>query len=74
VPWYVQYRRDSTEHMDRYRTPEAAIEAACVLMDNNYEVYEIGMGPPPGAIDASEIVKIYQLWLRRKYPFGLPPR
>ena len=74
MPWYVQYRRDSTEHMDRYRTPEAAIEAACVLIDNNYEVYGIGTGLLTDSIDAFEIAKIYQLWVRRKYPFGLPPR
>ena len=45
MEWYVQYRKDTVDHIVRHPTPEQAIEAACLLMDDGCDVYAIGTGP-----------------------------
>jgi hypothetical protein len=73
MPWYVQYRRDAVEHIERYPSPETAIEAACTLIHGNNEVFGIGMGPFTDSIESGKIAEIYDLWVRSKYPFGVLP-
>src|ERR1039458_8157327 len=45
MEWYVQYRKDTVDHIVRHPTPEQAIEAACHLIDDGCDVYGIGTGP-----------------------------
>jgi hypothetical protein len=71
--WHVQYRRDAVDYVDVHPTPEAAIEAACVRIDDGWDVYGIGTGPLSDSIGPNEIARIYALWVRAKYPFGLMP-
>lgn len=42
MTWHIQYRNDATDHIERHPSPERAIEAACCLMDEGYDVYGIG--------------------------------
>jgi hypothetical protein len=71
--WYVQYNRDAVDHVDTHPTPECAIEAACRLIDAGYDVFGIGTGALTDSIERDQIDRIYQLWARAKYPFGLMP-
>jgi hypothetical protein len=62
MPWHVQYRTAAADCVDHYPTPEAAIEAACRLIDGGADVYGIGTGPLTDSIDREQIAKIYALW------------
>jgi hypothetical protein len=44
MKWHVQYRKDATDHIERHPSPERAIESACHLIDEGYDVYGIGIG------------------------------
>jgi hypothetical protein len=70
VTWHVQYRDVPTDHIARHPTPEKAIEAACGLLDDGYDVYAIGTGPLTDSIARAEIDRIYAMWTRAKIPFG----
>ena len=74
MPWYVRYEQNEVKHLERYPTPETAIEAACQMIDDGFDVFAIGTGPLSDAIEREEIARIYRLWVRAKAPFGLPPR
>jgi hypothetical protein len=39
--WHVQYRKGEADHVEWFPTPEHAIEAACVLIDNGCDVHGI---------------------------------
>ena len=61
MEWHVLYIRDDVEQIDMHPSPEAAIEAACLLIDDGRDVY--GSGPVPHhSIDRIEIARIYDLW------------
>jgi hypothetical protein len=60
--WHVQYRRDTLDHVGCHPSPEAAIEAACRLIDDGCDVYGIGTGPLTDSIGPKEIARIYALW------------
>jgi len=66
MPWHVQYREVTVEHVGRYPTPQAAIEAACRLIDGGCDVYGIGTGPLTDSIERDQIDRIYALWARAK--------
>jgi hypothetical protein len=70
MDWHVQYRKNGSQHIARHGTPEGAIEDACALMDDGYDVFGIGTGPLTDSIEQEEIAKIYALWVRAKHPFG----
>jgi hypothetical protein len=69
--WHVQYRRDRVDHITRHLSPEKAIEAACGLIDDGYDVYGIGTGPLTDSIGPEHIAEIYAIWARASHPFGL---
>jgi hypothetical protein len=64
--WHVQYRRDTIDHIAQHPSPEAAIEAACRLIDDGYDVYGIGMGSLADSVGPKEIARIYALWMKAK--------
>jgi hypothetical protein len=70
MPWHVQYRKDATDHIERYPSPERAIEAACRLIDDGRDVYGVGTGPLTDSIEKEQIARIYAMWARAKVPFG----
>ena len=43
--WHVQYSRGTVDHVDMHPTPEEAIEAAYLLIDEGCDVFGIGTGP-----------------------------
>jgi hypothetical protein len=70
MTWHVQYHKDATDHIVRYPSPERAIEAACRLIDDGCDVYGVGTGPLSDSIEREQIVRIYAMWARVKFPFG----
>jgi hypothetical protein len=70
MDWYVQYRKDGTNYIEKYQSPEGAIKSACQFIDDGCDVYGIGTAPLTDSIAKDEIVKIYNIWLREKLPFG----
>src|SRR5450432_3452487 len=70
MTWHIQYRDNASDHVARHPSPEAAIEAACRLIDDGCEVYGIGTGPLTDSIARDEIARIYAFWARAKYPVG----
>ena len=73
MTWHVQYRRGTTDLIERYPSPEQAIEAACRLIDDGCDVYGIGTGSLADSISREEIARIYALWARGKHSFGDGP-
>jgi len=73
MTWHVQYRRDTVEQIVRYPSPEEAIEFACRLIEEGCDVFGIGTGPLTDSIERNQIDRIYALWARARYPFGLLP-
>ena len=70
MDWHVQYRKCAMDQIVRHPSPEAAIEAACRLIDDGCDVFGIGTGPLADSIAREQIDDIYALWVRAKYPFG----
>jgi hypothetical protein len=50
----------------RMRTPEQAIEMACLLLGEGCDVYGIGTGPLTDSIGKGEIARIYDMWVRAR--------
>jgi hypothetical protein len=71
MTWHVQYRDQAGEHILEYLSPEEAVDAACVLLDDGRDVFGIGTGPLTDAIDRTAIARIYDLWTRPRRPFGV---
>jgi hypothetical protein len=69
--WHVQYTRDNVDHVEMHSTAEAAIEAACRLIDDGCDVFGLGAGPLSDAIDREQIARIYDMWARAKQPFDI---
>jgi hypothetical protein len=49
-------------------TPEAAIVAACRMMDEGRDVFGIGTGPLEESISPEQIACIYTIWVRETRP------
>ena len=64
--WHVQFRWDTVDHVVMHPNPEAAIAAACRLIDDGCDVFGIGTGPLTDSIDRREIARIYALWAKGK--------
>lgn len=73
MTWHVRYEQNGVKHLERYPTPEAAIEAACQMIDDGLDVFAIGTGPLNDSVEREEIARIYLLWARAKAPFGPLP-
>jgi len=74
MTWHIQFSRDSMDEVAIYLTPEAAIEAACRLIDSGGDVWGIGEGVLADDVDREQIARIYDLWARAEYPFGRLPK
>ena len=72
--WHVQYQHGDSYYIVTHPTPEDAIESACRLIDDGYDVYGIGTGPLTDSIERDHIARIYAMWARARYPFGHNPR
>ena len=70
MTWLVQYRHAATDRLLRYPSPEEAINAACDLLDNGYDVYRIGMDSLDYSIEKDQIARIYAIRVKAKSPFG----
>jgi hypothetical protein len=70
MTWHVQYRKGSVDRIVRFPAPEEAIEAACCLIDDGWDVCGIGTGPLTDSITREEIARIYNFWARAKHPIG----
>jgi len=64
MTWHVQYRRGLTNHLVMHPSPELAIEAACRLIDDGYDVYGIGTGPLTDSIAKDAIARIHAVWAK----------
>ena len=73
MPWHVQYRKDGSDRIARLPSPEAAVEAACNLIDDGCDVFGIGTGPLTDSIERDQIARIYASWARVKIPFHKIP-
>lgn len=49
-----------------HTSPEEAIDAACRLIDDGFDVYGIGTGPLADSIARPEILRIHEFWARAK--------
>ena len=67
MTWHVRYRNHAGDHVVRHSTPEEAIETACRLIDDGYDVYGIGTGSLADSIDL--IACIDDIWVRPRLPF-----
>lgn len=70
MEWHVQYRRGGMDHLAMFPSAEAAIENACRLIDDSYDVFGIGTGDLADSIEREQITGIYAMWARAKSPFG----
>jgi hypothetical protein len=63
MTWHVQFTRPGgVAEIARFPTPEGAIEAACLLLDDASDVFGIGTGPLTDSIDRGQIKRIYDMW------------
>lgn len=70
MDWHVQYRRGGMDYLAMFPSAEAAIENACRLIDDSYDVFGIGTGDLTNSIEPEQIAGIYAMWARAKSPFG----
>ena len=73
MTWQVQYRQAGTNELLRRLTPEAAIEAACRLIDQGCDVFAICTESLSDSITHDQITRIYGILDREKHPFGKTP-
>jgi hypothetical protein len=66
MEWHVRYRPTTSDLVLWFATPEAAIEAACLLMDDSHDVLAIGTDDLGDSIGPREIARIYGFWDRAK--------
>ncbi|MDR3440848.1 hypothetical protein [Telmatospirillum sp.] len=57
--WHVQYRKDGKDGIEMHPTPERAIDAACRMLDDGYDVY--GIGTLADSVGRTEIARIYAM-------------
>jgi hypothetical protein len=63
MTWHVQFTtHGGYSEVMRFLTPERAIEEACRLLDDGYDVIGIGTGPLTDSIARLEIERIYVMW------------
>jgi hypothetical protein len=61
--WHVQYMTaGGSALVFHYTTPEAAIEAACRMVESGCDVFGIGTGPLADTIGRAEVLRIYAMW------------
>jgi hypothetical protein len=68
MTWDIRFSRDDLDHLESHPTTESAIEAACLLIDQGYDVHGIWTGDLTAAIDREKIIRIYSL---RKKPHAM---
>ena len=66
MTWHIQYRQGTTDHIVRHPSPEGAIEAACRLIDEGWDVFGIGTGELRDSVGRETIARIYDIWVRAK--------
>ena len=71
MSWHIQYRDDTKDYIVWHASAALAIEAACCLMDDGYDVYGIGTGPLADAIGPVEIALICATWVRTRSSPGV---
>jgi hypothetical protein len=66
--WHVQFRFDGSNHVTWHSGPEAALEAARLLIHSGVDVFGIGTGPLKSATDREYVDRLYELWSRVRNP------
>jgi hypothetical protein len=62
----VRYRRGSETLVIWRPCKETALEVACSLISQGFDVSGVGTGPLTHTIDKDEIARIYTLWERER--------
>jgi hypothetical protein len=70
MSWHVRYKAEGGESLLVFPSAERAIEAACSLADNGFQVLGIGARDHGASFAEIEIARIYAIWARAKNPFG----
>ena len=70
MTWHLRYQKDGTNHITWHPSPEAAIETACRLIDDSYDVCGIGTEMLVDTISRGEIARIYAFWARAMTPLN----
>ena len=68
MEWFVRHRKSGPDQVIWQPTPERAIEAACQLLDEGYDVFAIGTGSLADSIETDQIALIYDIWVRARPP------
>ena len=61
MTWNIRYSRDGEDHLGAYSSAEAAIEGACVLIDQACDVHGIWTGDLAEAIGPAQIMSLYDI-------------
>ena len=73
MAWHIEYRKDAKDYIVWHASSALAIEAACCLIDEGYDVYGIGTGPLANSIGRVEIALICAVWARANSSLGVEP-
>jgi hypothetical protein len=61
MTWDIRYNRDGEDHLGSHPDAETAIEAACVLIDQDCDVHGIWTGDLAEAPDPAQIMRLHNL-------------
>jgi hypothetical protein len=61
MTWDIRYSRDGEDHLESYPDAETAIEAACVLIDQDCDVHGIWTGDLAEAVGPAQIMRVYSV-------------
>jgi len=64
--WHVKCGPGHESHAG-FETQEAAVEAACRLMDSGYAIVGVGRGPGDGGLDREQLAVAYATWVRVRH-------
>jgi hypothetical protein len=64
MAWDIRYNREGLDQLESHPTAENAIEAACLLIDQGYDVYGIWTGHLTEAVDREQIIRIYSVRIK----------
>ena len=61
MTWDIRYNPDGEDHLESHSDAETAIEAACVLIDQDCDVHGIWTGDLAETLGPAQIMQLYNL-------------
>ena len=72
IVWHLLYSKGRMNGIGLFPSAISAIETACRMLDDGYEIRSIGRGHPTGTPNRARLIELHAFWVQGRIARNIP--